>query len=158
MRKTGVPAARNACMHWARWRNGASRCGASPPGTTESSKQTSHDAGSGTDGVFPQTWGHLVGGHIRPHHVLAHGGACDAVLDRILPLLDQVRVCDCRLCASASGLADAASRRILGELLAFLPAVFAGVRIACEDLRDGADAALPQCDRCECGTAAAVLF
>ena len=128
------------------------------PGNTTSIENTSHNAGSGTDGMFPQACGNLLGGQIRPPHVLAHRVTCDAVFDRVLHLLDQVRLFDFRLFASASGLADATARRIIGELLALPHAVFDGLRIACEDLRDGADAAMPQCDRFECGKAAAVLF
>ena len=54
----------------------------------ESIEQTAHDAWSSTDAVFPQAWGNLLGGQIRPHHVLAHGGTCDAVLDRVVHLLE----------------------------------------------------------------------
>lgn len=128
------------------------------PGKTESIENTSHDAGSGTDGLFPQACGNLLGGQIRPHHVLAHRVPGDAVFDRVLYLLDQGRLFAFRLFASAPGLADATARRIIGELLEFPHAVFDGLRMACEDLRDIADAAMPQFDRFECGKAAAVLF
>ena len=128
------------------------------PGNTEPIEHPSHDAGSDTDGVVLQALGHLLGCHIRPHHVLAHGVARGAVFDRVVHLLDQVHVCDFRLCASASGLADATSRRIIGEWRELPHAVCDGVRIASKDLRDGAGAAMPQCDRFEGGTASAVLF
>src|SRR5207245_5076364 len=38
------------------------------PGKTESIEQTAHDAGAGTDGVFPETLANLLGDQIRPHH------------------------------------------------------------------------------------------
>jgi len=128
------------------------------PGTTEPIEQTSHEAGSGTDGGVRQALGHCLGGQIRPYNVLAHGVACGAVFDGVVDLLEHVRVFDCRLFAPPSGRADATSRRIIGELLALPHAVFDGVRIASKDLRDGAGAAMPQCECCECGKAAAVLF
>src|SRR4029453_3810277 len=94
------------------------------PGNTESIENTSHDAGSGTDGMFPQACGNLLGGQTRPNHALANRVTCDAVFDRVLHLLDQVRVFDFCLFASASGLADATARRIIGELLELPHAVF----------------------------------
>src|SRR6266849_6128276 len=132
MRKTGLPASRNAWITWARWRNWAPRCGESPPGNP-------------------------LGGQIRPHNVRAHGITCGAVLDRLLHLVGQVRVFDFRLFASTSGLADATSGRIIGELRAFPHAVFDGLGIASQDLGDGAGAAMAECDRFECRKASAIL-
>src|SRR3989441_5504231 len=80
------------------------------PGKTEPIENTSHDAGSDTDGVFLQAFGNFLGCQIRPHNVLAHGVACGSVFDGVLDLLDQVRVFDFRLFAPPSGLADATSR------------------------------------------------
>src|SRR6266702_4687188 len=154
-------------MRWARWRNCASRCGESPPGNTLSiwrratpspSRIRRTMRGPAQTACSRRLVAISWGGHIRPHHVLAHRVTCDAVFDRVLHLLDQVRLFDFRLFASASGLADAIARRIIGELLELPHAVFDGLRIACEDLRDVADAAMPQFDRFECGKAAAVLF
>jgi hypothetical protein len=88
-------------------------------------------------------WEISWGGQICPHHVLAHGVACDAVFDRVLHLLEQGCVFDFRFFASAAGLADATARRIIGEVLELPHAVFDGLRVACEDLRDVVDAAMP---------------
>src|SRR5712692_2453756 len=114
------------------------------PGKTEPIENPSHDAGSGIDGLFLQALGNLLGCQIRPHNVLAHGVACGAVFDGVWYLLDQVRLFDFRLFASASRLADATSRRIIGQLLELPHAVFDGVRIASQDLGDGAGAAMSQ--------------
>ena len=73
-------------------------------------------------------------------------------------LLEKGYVFDFRLFAPASGLADATARRISGELLELPHAVFHGLRVAGEHLRDVADASMPQFDRFERGKAAAVLF
>jgi len=75
-----------------------------------------------------------------------------------LHLLEEAYLFDFRLFASASGLADATARRIIGELLELPHAVFHGLRVAGETLRDVADASMPQFDRFERGKAAAVLF
>src|SRR5712691_3913055 len=157
MRKTGLPASRNAWITWARWRNWAPRCGESPPGNPKPIENPSHDAGWGTDGLFLKALGNLLGGQIRPHNVRAHGITCGAVLDRLLHLVGQVRVFDFRLFASTSGLADATSSRIIGELRKFPHAVFDGLGIASQDLGDGAGAAMAECDRFECRKASAIL-
>src|SRR5262249_7821881 len=70
----------------------------------------------------------------------------------------QVRVFDFGLFASASWLADATSRRIIGKLLELLQAVFDGLRVASKDLRHVPDAAMSEFDRFECGKASAILF
>ena len=128
------------------------------PGKTEPIENTSHDAGSGPDGVVLQAVGNLLGCQIRPHNVLAHRVASGTVFERVLDLLGQVRVFDLRLFASASGLADTTARRGIGQLLELLHAVFDSLRVASKHLRDGAGAAMPSFDRFECGKAAAVLF
>src|SRR6476619_84959 len=128
------------------------------PGPTEPIENTSHDAGPGTDRAVLQAFGNLLVGQICPHHVLAPRVASGTVFDRVLDLLGQGRVFDLRLFASASGLADATSRRVIGQLLELLHTVFDGLRVASQDLRDVAGAAMPQFDRFECGQAAAVLF
>jgi hypothetical protein len=128
------------------------------PGQPEPIENTSHDAGSGTNGSFLQALGNLLGCQIRPHHVLAHRVAGGVVFDHVLYLVGQVRVFDLRLFASASGLADATSRRIIGQLLELPPALFDGLRIASQDLGDGAGAAMSSFDRFECRKASTVLF
>src|SRR5712692_2879619 len=131
--------------------------GSLAPGNTKPIENPSHDAGWGTDGLFLKAFGNLLGGQIRPHNVRAHGITCGAVLDRLLHLVGQVRVFDFRLFASTSGLADATSGRIIGELRKFPHAVFDGLGIASQDLGDGAGAAMAECDRFECRKASAIL-
>jgi hypothetical protein len=75
-----------------------------------------------------------------------------------LHLLDQVRVFDLGLFASAARLADTTSCRIIGQLLEFSHTVFDGWRIASEHRGDVPGAAMAKCDRFECGKASAVLF
>src|SRR5262249_7621153 len=127
-------------------------------GQTQRIEQASHDAGSSTDALCLQPVGNLLGGQIRPHHVLAHGITGGAVFDSVVHLLDQVRLFDFGLFASASWLADATSRRIIGKLLELPHAVFDGLRVASKDLRHVPDAAMAEFDRFECGKASAVLF
>src|SRR5712691_10042288 len=167
MLKTGLPAARNAWMRCARWRNCSPRCGESPPGTTlriwRRAKPSLSRIRRTMRGPTQTAWSCRLweisgGGQIRPHHVLAHRVPSGTVFDRVLSLLGQVRVFDLRLFASASGLADTTARRVIGQLLERSPAVFDGLRVASKDLRDVAGAAMSQCDRFECGKAAAVLF
>jgi hypothetical protein len=87
-----------------------------------------------------------------------HGITGGAVLDGVVHLLDQVRLFDFGLFASASWLADAAARRIIGQLLKFLHAVCDGLRVASKDLRHVPDAAMSEFDRFKCGKASAILF
>src|SRR6266852_1843762 len=126
-------------------------------GQTKRVENASHDAGSSTDALCLQPVGNLLGGQIRPHNVLVHGITSGAVLDGVVHLLDQVRLFDFGLFASASWLADAAARRIIRQLLEFLHTVFDGLRVASKDLRHVPDAAMSELDRFECGKASAVL-
>src|SRR2546425_6598769 len=50
-------------------------------GQTKRVETAAHDAGSSTDALCLQPVGNLLGGQIRPHHVLAHGITSGAVLD-----------------------------------------------------------------------------
>lgn len=128
------------------------------PGKTEPIENTPYDAGSSTDGVFLQAFGKLLRGQIRPHHLLAHGITGGPVLDRVLYLLDHVRLFDFRLLASAPGLSDTTSRWIIGQLLELPHAICDGLRIASQNLGNVAGATMPQFDRFECCKTAAVLF
>src|SRR5215216_6861010 len=127
-------------------------------GQTKRIEQASHDAGSNTDALCLQPVGNLLGGQIRPHHGLAPGITGGAVFDGVVHLLDQVRVFDFGLFASASWLADATSRRIIGKSLELLQAVFDGLRVASKDRGHVPDAAMAELDRFECGKASAILF
>ena len=142
----------------AMWRVAARQpLGPLAPGHTERSKHAAHDARADRDGLGVQAVGHLLGGHLRPHPVLAHGVARGPVLHRVVHLLHQCGVFAFRLLASASGLADALTSRIIGPLLPRPHAFLHGVRIASKHLRDGLDASMPACDGLDRGQAAAVL-
>ncbi len=127
-------------------------------GKTECIKNAAHDARANRDGLGLQAVSNLLGGHIRPHHILAHGVARGPVLDRVVHLLNQGGVFDFRLLASASSLADAMTSRVLGELLQLPHAFVNGLRIASQHLRDIPDASMSQCDGLDGCKAAAVLF
>jgi hypothetical protein len=128
------------------------------PGKTEPSEQPPDEAGSSPDGVFLPAFGNLLRGQSRPPHLLAHGLTGGPVLDRVWSLLEHVRLCDCRLVASAPGLSDTTARWIIGPLLALPHAIWDGLRSASQHLGKGAAATMPQCERCEGCKTAAVLF
>src|SRR5229473_7244126 len=128
------------------------------PGQTKRIENASHDAGSGTDGLGLQPVGNLLRCQIRPRHVFAHGVTRGPVFDRVLHLLDQVRVFVFRLLASASWLADAIAGRIIGQLLQLPHAFLNGLRIASKDMGDVPGTAMSPGGRFDGRKAAAVLF
>jgi hypothetical protein len=127
------------------------------PGNTEGIEQASHDARSSTDGLGLEAVGNLLGGHIRPHHVLAHGVTRGPVLERVWHLREDLWLFGCRFRAAPSWLADAVAGRIIGQWRALPHAVFDGLRVAPKDLGDGPGATMAEGDRFDCRKAAAVL-
>src|SRR5438552_18067999 len=67
-----------------------------PPGKAKPIENASHDAGANTDGAGLQTVGNLLGGRIRPPHVLTHGVTCSPIFERVLDLLNQIGRASCR--------------------------------------------------------------
>src|SRR2546430_6704474 len=129
-----------------------------PPGQAKPIENASYDARSSIDSLGLQTVGNLLGGRIRPLHVLTHGVTCSPIFDSILDLLDHVRVFFLRLFPSASGFADAMFGGISGQLLDLAHAFFDGVWIASQDVGDVADPPMAEFDRFDGRKAAAVLF
>ena len=127
-------------------------------GKTEGIENASHDARSNTDSLCLQAVGNLLGRHIRPHHVLAHGVTRGPVFDRVLHLLDELWLFGFRFLAATSWLADAVAGRIIGQLLELPHAVFDGLRVTPKDIGDVPGAAMSEFDRFDCRKAAAVLF
>jgi hypothetical protein len=129
-----------------------------PPGIAKPIEKASYEAGANTDGGGLQTVGYLVGGRLRPPHVLTHGVPCSPIFESVLDLLEHIRVLCCRLLPSAACFADAMCGGLSGQWLDLAHASLDGVRIASKDVGDGADPALAECDRCDGRQAAAILF
>ncbi len=129
-----------------------------PPGKAKPLENASYDAGASTDSLGLQTVGNLLGGRIRPPHVLTHRVACSPIFDSVLDLLDHVRVFFFRLFPSASWFADAMFSGISRQLLELAHTFFDGVGIASKDVGDVADPPMAEFDRFDGRKAATVLF
>jgi len=131
--------------------------GALATGQPERIEQTSDKAGASTDAVGVQAVGNRLGRHIPPQPVVTQGGASDPCFDRVVHVLEPCWVFGFRLLPSASWLANALARRIIGPWLALSEACWDGGRIASQEGRNGWGPAMAPGERFDGRTAATVL-
>ena len=115
------------------------------------------EAGASTDAVGVQAVGNRLGRHIPPQPVVTQGGASDPCFDRVVHVLEPCWVFGFRLLPSASWLANALARRIIGPWLALSEACWDGGRIASQEGRNGWGPAMAPGERFDGRTAATVL-